>query len=99
MRAARRQAFECAQYLAHDLVVAGMSPRCITRFLRPVLRQVSAYSFDIILADYSLDDGRDGQQLLEELRQQNMISLSTVYMLITAERAYRNVVSVAELAR
>ena len=63
-----------------------------------VLRQVKAYSFDIILADYSLDDGRDGQQLLEELRQQNMISLSTVYMLITAERAYRNVVSVAELA-
>ena len=34
-----------------------------------VLRQVKAYSFDIILSDYHLDDGRDGQQLLEELRQ------------------------------
>ena len=63
-----------------------------------VLRHVKSTSFDIILADYSLDDGRDGQQLLEELRQQHLISLSTVYMLITAERAYRNVVSVAELA-
>ena len=63
-----------------------------------VLRQVKAYSFDIILADYHLDDGRDGQQLLEELRQKHLISLSTVYMVITAERAYRNVVSVAELA-
>ena len=59
-----------------------------------VLRHVKSTSFDIILADYSLDDGRDGQQLLEELRQQHLISLSTVYMLITAERAYRNVVSV-----
>lgn len=63
-----------------------------------VLRQVKAYSFDIILADYHLDDGRDGQQLLEELRQKHLISLSTVYMVITAERAYHNVVSVAELA-
>ena len=63
-----------------------------------VLRQVKAYSFDIIFADYILDDGRDGQQLLEELRQKHLISLSTVYMVITAERAYRNVVSVAELA-
>ena len=63
-----------------------------------VLRQVKAYTFDIILADYHLDDGRDGQQLLEELRQKRLISLSTVYMVVTAERAYHNVVSVAELA-
>ena len=63
-----------------------------------VIRQVKAYSFDVIFADYILDDGRDGQQLLEELRQKHLISLSTAYMVITAERAYRNVVSVAELA-
>jgi CheY-like chemotaxis protein/predicted negative regulator of RcsB-dependent stress response len=63
-----------------------------------VLRQVRANSFDIILADYYLEDGRDGQQLLEELRQKHLISLSTVFMVITAERAYNNVVSVAELA-
>lgn len=63
-----------------------------------VMRQVKAYSFDIIFADYHLDDGRDGQQLLEELRQQHLISLSTVYMVVTAERGYHNVVSVAELA-
>jgi CheY-like chemotaxis protein/predicted negative regulator of RcsB-dependent stress response len=63
-----------------------------------VLRQVKANTFDIILADYHLDDGRDGQQLLEELRQKQLIPLTTVYMIITAERAYHNVVSVAELA-
>jgi len=63
-----------------------------------VMRQVKAYSFEAIFADYHLDDGRDGQQLLEELRQQHLISLSTVYMVVTAERAYHNVVSVAELA-
>lgn len=63
-----------------------------------VLRQVRAHRFDIILADYHLDDGRDGQQLLEELRHKHLISLSTVYMIITAERGYHNVISVAELA-
>jgi CheY-like chemotaxis protein len=63
-----------------------------------VIRQVKAYSFDIIFADYLLDDGRDGQQLLEELRHKHLISLSTIFMVITSERAYHNVVSVAELA-
>ena len=63
-----------------------------------VLRQVSLHQFDIILTDYPLDDGRDGQQLLEELRQKHLISLSTVYMIVTAERAYQSVVSIAEQA-
>lgn len=62
------------------------------------LRQVRNNSYDIILADYLLDDGRDGQQLLEELRHKHLIPLATVYIVITAERAYKNVVSVAELA-
>lgn len=62
------------------------------------LRQAKGGSFDIILSDYLLDDGRDGQQLLEELRQQQLIPLGTVFMIITGERAYHNVVSVAELA-
>ena len=63
-----------------------------------VLRQVKSNHFDIILSDYHLDDGRDGQQLLEELRQKHLISLATVFIVITAERGYHNVVSVAELA-
>jgi FimV-like protein len=62
-----------------------------------VMRNVKSHVFDIVFADHLLDDGRDGQQLLEELRQQQLISLSTVYILTTAERAYQNVVSVAEL--
>ncbi|MCL2636331.1 MAG: response regulator, partial [Betaproteobacteria bacterium] len=54
--------------------------------------------FDIILSDFVLDDGRDGQQLLEELRHARLIPLSTVYMIITGERGYTNVVALAELA-
>ncbi len=63
-----------------------------------VIRQVKGNRFDIVLSDFILDDGRDGQQLLEELRHAHLIPLSTVYMIITGERAYNNVVSLAELA-
>ena len=63
-----------------------------------VIRQVKGNRFDIILSDFVLDDGRDGQQLLEELRHAHLIPLSTVYMIITSERSYTNVVALAELA-
>ena len=63
-----------------------------------VIRQVNSHRFDIILSDFILEDGRDGQQLLEELRHAQLIALSTVYMIITGERSYSNVVSLAELA-
>src|SRR5574343_1568045 len=63
-----------------------------------VIRQVKGNRFDIILSDFVLDDGRDGQQLLEELRHTHLIPLSTVYMIITSERGYTNGVALAELA-
>jgi tetratricopeptide (TPR) repeat protein len=63
-----------------------------------VIRQVKANRFDIILSDFLLDDGRDGQQLLEELRHAHLIPLGTVYLIITSERGHANVVALAELA-
>lgn len=63
-----------------------------------VFRQLRAHRFDIILSDYLLEDERDSQQLLEELREQHLLPRSTVFIVITSERAYHNVVSVAELA-
>ena len=63
-----------------------------------VLRQVKANRFDLVLSDFVLDDGRDGQQLLEELRHAHLIQLSTVYLIITSERSKTNVVALAELA-
>jgi tetratricopeptide (TPR) repeat protein len=62
-----------------------------------VTRQVKSHDFDIILSDFLLEDDRDGQLLFEELRYAKLISLRTVYFIITSERAYRNVISLAEL--
>ena len=63
-----------------------------------VLRQARGNTFDVIFSDYMLEDGRDGQQLLEELRLQKLVPLSTVFIIVTSERGYHNVMGVAELA-
>ncbi|MDD5364852.1 MAG: response regulator [Gallionellaceae bacterium] len=54
--------------------------------------------YDLILADYNLGEARDGQQLLEELRHRGLITLQTVYVMVTAEAMYERVAATAELA-
>lgn len=41
--------------------------------------------YDIIICDYSLGSGKNGQQILEELRYTNTLKHHAVYILITAE--------------
>ncbi len=54
--------------------------------------------YDVILCDFNLGEGRDGQQLLEELRHRRLIRLQTVFIIVTAESIYEKVVATAELA-
>ncbi len=60
--------------------------------------QVKNKPCDFILCDFNLGDGRDGQQLLEELRHGNLITPETVFIMVTAESYYEKVVATAELA-
>jgi len=52
---------------------------------------------DIVLCDYMLGDGRSGQQLLEELRRFNLLPDETIFMMVTGEQSYEQVVSAVEL--
>jgi len=63
-----------------------------------VLFRVQNRRYDLILSDFNLGDGRDGQQLLEELRHRNLISMTSVFVMVTAEAGYEKVVATAELA-
>ena len=60
--------------------------------------QIKNRIYAFIMCDFNLGEGRDGQQLLEELRHGNLISLETVFMMVTAESFYEKVVATAELA-
>ena len=52
---------------------------------------------DVIICDYILGDGRTGQQLLEELRRTELLPDRVVFLMVTAERSYEQVVSAVEL--
>ena len=62
------------------------------------IKSLRKKTVDVILCEYDLGEGQDGQQLLEDLRHNNVIPLSTMFFMITAERSYEKVVSAAELA-
>jgi len=62
------------------------------------LMRVKGGNYDIVISDYNLGEGRDGQQVLEEMRHRNLISLSTAFLMVTAESVYERVVAAAELA-
>jgi DNA-binding response OmpR family regulator/Flp pilus assembly protein TadD len=62
------------------------------------IKHLSLRSFDLVLCEYDLDGGQDGQQLLEDLRHHKLISLSTMFFMVTAEGNHSKVVSAAELA-
>jgi DNA-binding NarL/FixJ family response regulator/Flp pilus assembly protein TadD len=62
------------------------------------VKHLGLKSFDLILCEYDLEGGQDGQQLLEDLRHHKLISLSTMFFMVTAEGNYGKVVSAAELA-
>ncbi|MFZ6744992.1 tetratricopeptide repeat protein [Undibacterium sp. JH2W] len=62
------------------------------------VRTIQAKVFDLILCEYDLGVGQDGQQLLEDMRHHKLAPLSTIFIMVTAERSYAKVVSAAELA-
>lgn len=55
-------------------------------------------SYDVVLADYNLGPGKDGQQLLEEARHTGLLGLHTIFIMITAENTRMMVMGAAEYA-
>ncbi len=62
------------------------------------IRKLREGGFDIILCEYHLGEGQDGQHFLEDLRHHHVIPLSTIFIMVTGEGSYERVVSAAELA-
>ncbi len=52
--------------------------------------------YDIILCDYNLGPGKDGQQVLEEARHRGLIKMSTIFIMVTAESSRSMVMGAIE---
>lgn len=52
--------------------------------------------YDLVIADYNLGGGKNGQQLLEELRFRNMLLNTSLFVMITAENASHDVLAALE---
>ena len=56
-----------------------------------IIERCANRSYDVILCDYNLGSGRNGQHVLEELRYKKYLALSSIFILVSAE-ASRNIV-------
>ncbi|MDR3419227.1 MAG: response regulator [Nevskia sp.] len=49
------------------------------------IEQMGAKTYDVVICDYNLGEGKDGQQVLEEARQRRLIGVSSAFVMVTAE--------------
>jgi CheY-like chemotaxis protein len=69
-----------------DLAATGNEALAILQKRRP----------DIVLCDYNLGEGKDGQQVLEEARERQLIGVVTIYVMLTAENTREMVMAAVE---
>jgi len=64
---------------------------------RSAIEHLSANRYDIVICDYNLGPGPNGQQVLEEARLKNLIGVATVWAMVTAEKTPEMVMGAAEV--
>ena len=84
--------------LRMSLSSSGFAKLHVVGSIKEALERMATNRYDVILSDYSLGDGTDGQQFLEYLRSNNLIARNTIFVMITAEQAYEKVVSATQCA-
>ena len=87
---------EMRSSLRSQLASLGCEKVSVSGTVKDALEQCKLSKFDLILCDFYLAGGTDGQQFLEFLRSRRIISRSAVFVMVTAEKGYENVVTAAE---
>ncbi|MCX8085276.1 MAG: response regulator [Rhodocyclaceae bacterium] len=84
--------------LRAQLSAAGLE-RCDTaRNVKEAVDRVSRQRYDLIVCDYNLGQGADGQQFLELVRRKQLLPLSCAFLMVTGENGYEQVATSAEYA-
>lgn len=64
---------------------------------KDAISRLAESRYDIVLCDYNLGPGANGQQVLEEARARNLIGVSTIWVIVTAEKTSDMVMGAAEI--
>lgn len=76
----------------------GLEQCDTARNVKEAIERLSQNRYDLIVCDYNLGQGTDGQQLLELVRRKHLLPLSTAYLMVTGETGYEQVATAAEYA-
>jgi tetratricopeptide (TPR) repeat protein len=57
---------------------------------------LSRIRYDVVLCDYNLGEGKNGQQVLEESRLKGLLLPSSVWLMVSAEKSVESVMGAAE---
>ena len=60
------------------------------------VKRMREKTFDIVLCDYNLGEGKDGQQVLEEAKERELLPYSAIFIMTTAENSMEMVMGAAE---
>lgn len=64
---------------------------------KEALAQLRANRYDIVICDFNLGPGQNGQQVLDEARLHDTIGVSTIWVMVTAEKTTDMVMGAAEV--
>jgi len=64
---------------------------------KDAINQLGLTPYDIVICDYNLGAGQNGQQILEEAKLRNLIGVSTIWVMVTAEKTTDMVMGAAEV--
>ncbi len=76
---------EMRSILRSMLTTYGATEVHLARNGEEAIDHLAARRFDLVMCDYNLGDGRDGQQVLEEARHRALLPRSSVFVMVTAE--------------
>ena len=80
-----------------QLANAGLEKCDQARNIKEAIDKLTVNRYDLIVCDYNLGQGADGQQFLELVRRKKLLPMSTAFLMITGETGYQQVSTAAEM--
>ena len=81
-----------------QLADLGLEQCEMARTIKEGVECLGRYRYDLIVCDYNLGQGTDGQQFLELVRRRHLLPLSAAFLMVTGETGYEKVATAAEYA-